>query len=130
MAEPEEQLRAYVEYFRDLGVYDFYRRGERVAVVVEDLQASTPVVEPAVQQNRLPEEHRHAEPPVAGIGIEGRGIEAPVRPVTPPYRESLEPSIPKLVSFNDLAPLPTEHIAAADRPAALKAIQEEIGDCT
>ena len=24
----EEQLRAYVGYFRDLGVYDFYRRGE------------------------------------------------------------------------------------------------------
>ena len=26
--EAEQQLRAYVEYFRDLGVHDFYRQGE------------------------------------------------------------------------------------------------------
>ena len=36
----------------------------------------------------------------------------------------------KLISFNDLAPIPAEIILPADRPAALHAIQEEIGDCT
>ena len=28
--EAEQQLRAYVEYFRDMGVHDFYRQGEPV----------------------------------------------------------------------------------------------------
>ena len=28
--EAEQQLRAYVEYLRDIGVHDFYRRGEPV----------------------------------------------------------------------------------------------------
>ena len=28
----EQQLRAYVEYFRDMGIHDFYRRGEPVAI--------------------------------------------------------------------------------------------------
>ena len=36
----------------------------------------------------------------------------------------------KLVSFNDLAPLPEVRVALAHRADALKAIQEEIGDCT
>ena len=31
----EQQLRAYVEYFRDLGVYDFYRRGEPVGLAAD-----------------------------------------------------------------------------------------------
>jgi DNA polymerase len=34
------------------------------------------------------------------------------------------------VSFDDLAPLPEVRVAAAAKPAALVAIQEEIGDCT
>lgn len=38
--------------------------------------------------------------------------------------------MPKPVSFDQLAPLPTEILPAADRPAALAAIQAEIGDCT
>jgi len=36
----------------------------------------------------------------------------------------------KLISFNHLAPLPAGPVPIADRPAALRAIQEEIGDCT
>jgi DNA polymerase len=36
----------------------------------------------------------------------------------------------KLISFNHLAPLPAERIPPAERPAALLAIQQEIGDCT
>ena len=28
--EAEQQLRAYVEYLRDMGVHDFYRQGEPV----------------------------------------------------------------------------------------------------
>jgi DNA polymerase len=36
----------------------------------------------------------------------------------------------KLVSFNDLAPLPESRVALEHRAAALKVIQEDIGDCT
>jgi len=104
--EAEQQLRAYVEYFRDLGVHDFYRQGEPVfaaeAVVAavaspEVAAASEPVVEPPVVSSK------------------------------PAF---LEPPIAKLVSFDDLAPLPQSRVAAAEKAEALAAIQEEIGDCT
>jgi DNA polymerase len=36
----------------------------------------------------------------------------------------------KLVSFNNLAPLPAGGIPVAERVAAMRAIQEDIGDCT
>jgi len=42
----------------------------------------------------------------------------------------LEPPIAKLVSFDDLAPLPESRVAPAQRAEALAAIQTEIGDCT
>ena len=42
----------------------------------------------------------------------------------------LEPPIAKLVSFDDLAPLPESRVAPAHKAEALAAIQEEIGDCT
>lgn len=41
-----------------------------------------------------------------------------------------EPQLMKLISFNNLAPLPVERIPPAGRSAALRAIQDEIGDCT
>jgi DNA polymerase len=131
--EAEEQLRAYVEYFRDLGVYDFYRQGEPVAAAVEELaqQVSAVAIE-AVPQVRSVQPERVAAPQQH---VPMSSVAAPVLPVsTPVYQDSQqdfqEPAIPKLISFNNLAPLPTERLAAADRPAALKAIQEEIGDCT
>jgi DNA polymerase len=124
--EAEEQLRAYVEYFRDLGVYDFYRRGEPVAAVIEESvpQASAAVVEPVAPQVRSVELERPVEPqqPVSRVAMQPDS--------TPEYKNSLESSIPKLISFNNLAPLPVERLAAADKLAALKAVQEEIGDCT
>jgi DNA polymerase len=44
--------------------------------------------------------------------------------------DSAAPQLMKLISFNNLAPLPAERIPAAERAAALRAIQDEIGDCT
>ena len=108
-----EQLRAYVEYFRDMGVYDFYRRGEPVFAEAAEAVVEAPVAE-SVAAKREP-------------------VAAPVRealPVSEPARSSLEVSIPKLVSFNDLAPLPETRVARGYRGEALKEIQEEIGDCT
>jgi DNA polymerase len=111
MAGDVERLRAYVEYFRDMGVHDFYRRGEPVfSEIVADVVAVEAVVAP------LP------------VRV------APVPAVAPPVVASkpdfLEPPIAKLVSFDNLAPLPEVRIAAAGKADALRAIQEDIGDCT
>jgi uracil-DNA glycosylase family 4 len=108
--EAQKQLRAYVEYFRDLGVHDFYRRGEpgtvewpEVAVVeAEAVPAAVVVAREALV----------ASPVVAPSAVGGSGLAA------------------KLVSFNDLAPLPESRVPAGHRVEALRAIEEEIGDCT
>ena len=102
--EAEQQLRAYVEYLRDIGVHDFYRQGEPRSADV--LEAAPAPVEVAAVVEELEE--------------------APVskRPAF------LEPPIAKLVSFDDLAPLPESRVAPAHKVEALLAIQEEIGDCT
>ena len=56
----EEQLRAYVGYFRDLGVYDFYRRGE--PGVVEALPVAA-----AVAAEPVPVEVVAARVPLVGL---------------------------------------------------------------
>jgi DNA polymerase len=110
--DAEQQLRAYVEYFRDMGVYEFYRRGEPVAapamVVAETAERTAaarpePVLELTTKKDMRP------------LPVEGGAAEV---------------FIPKPVSFNDLAPLPEARVAVADRADALRVIQEEIGDCT
>ena len=109
MAEnAEHQLRAYVEYFRDLGIYDFYRRGEPVAIEAEEQHATVLAEPPALKV-----------PPAV-----------PVAPLSAPSHVFEEPVIPKLVGFNELAPLPQDRIAVSDRAGALRVIQDEIGDCT
>ena len=111
--EAQKQLRAYVEYFRDLGVHDFYRRGEPGTVAwpeVDEARVETPAIAA-----------------VAAPVIERKVITVPV------VVEELDrgADLPgKLVSFNDLAPLPEIRVAVAHRADALKAIQEDIGDCT
>ena len=107
--EAEQQLRAYVEYFCDLGVYEFYRRGEPVFAVEEPAP-------PAVIQT-APAPTSPAKP-----------VERPAVAAAKPDIE--EPPIAKLVSFNDLAPLPAEIVPASERAAALLTVQNEIGDCT
>ncbi|MEO6806026.1 MAG: uracil-DNA glycosylase [Edaphobacter sp.] len=111
--DAEQQLRAYVEYLRDMGVHDFYRQGEPLVAVSTVAESAAEL--PLARQSLVPaaivvEEQR--EPPVAS------------RP------SFLEPPITKLVSFDDLAPLPESRISAAHRADALTAIQTEIGDCT
>jgi uracil-DNA glycosylase len=146
MAEDaQRQLRAYVEYFRDLGVYDFYRRGEPGTLawhealpearpdafaavepgvveaghaatpsVVEHTSAASTVVSPALAEREIAAERKAA-------------VDAPLRPDSAGGGFGVAV---KLVSFDDLAPLPGSRIAVEQRAAALKAIQDEIGDCT
>ena len=111
MAGDVERLRAYVEYFRDMGVHDFYRRGEPVfSEIAADIVVAETVVE--------------------SLPMRVAPVPAVAAPVVASKPDFLEPPIAKLVSFDNLAPLPEVRVAAAEKADALRAIQEEIGDCT
>jgi uracil-DNA glycosylase family 4 len=117
MAANQEQLRAYVDYLRDMGVHDLYRIGEPVEAAVSApiaVQLPEPTAAPIPRAQAVPQ-----PPPLRREAL------ATPRELPPP-----EISMPKPVSFNALAPLPELRIAVPERPAALKAIQDEIGDCT
>jgi uracil-DNA glycosylase len=111
--EREQQLRAYVDYLRDMGVHDFYRRGEPMAEIDSEALAVA-VPPPAIVVER----------PVASVAEMHEDDAVPSRPAF------LEPPIAKLVSFDDLAPLPEIRVGPEHKAAALVAIQDEIGDCT
>jgi DNA polymerase len=117
--EAGQQLRAWVEYFRDLGVYDFYRRGEMAPRAAE--ADSDPPIQPVAIADEVEIVAAAAEAPVAFVSDPASALDL----ADPP-----EPQLMKLISFNNLAPLPAERIPVAERAAALRAIQEEIGDCT
>jgi uracil-DNA glycosylase len=117
MAGDAEQLRAYVEYLRDMGIYEFYRRGEPVSA-----EAASPVDDVVVEV--VP------EPQLQVAVTKAAAVVTSAPPVVSAKPSYLEPPILKLVSFDDLAPLPESRVAPAEKGAALRAIQEDIGDCT
>ena len=89
----EQQLRAYVDYLRDMGVHDFYRQGEPVLVEAE--------CEPhGCGRSGCAEATVVDRPVVATVA------EMPENDAVPSRPAFLEPPIAKLVSFDDLAPLP------------------------
>jgi DNA polymerase len=57
-------------------------------------------------------------------------LKAAAAPPAPPKPSFLEVPIPKPKSFDELMPLPQDRIAPDQRPAALQAIRDLIGDCT
>lgn len=128
--EAEQQLRAYVEYLRDLGVYDLYRRCE--PVYEEELEPAVAAASVALPNS--------AEPSVSPVEVALPAATIPAKPVSqtvPPLsvaplspRALPESEIPKPISFDNLAPLPEVRLASADKPAALEAIRQDIGDCT
>jgi len=126
------QVRAWVEYFRDLGVHDFYRRGEpapQAACDAETLKES--IATAAASANAISAEDIAPAAPIASAtAVESDGYFPGDSPSTPPIAETFSMPPVKLISFNDLAPLPAAAIPAEEREAALRAIQEEIGDCT
>ena len=119
MAAPSEhnpEVRAYLEYFRDLGIYDFYRFGEPSAVPLESAGPELTVAAP--------------EPlPVAASPLPVAADALPAAFV-PAAHLAAVPDMPRPVPFNDLAPLPTERVAPAARADRLEALRQHIGDCT
>ena len=126
--EAEQQLRAYVEYLRDMGVHDFYRQGEPVYgdVVVPSVAAIDVVAaaDTVVETQSLPTKAAVVERQASVSIAAAESSPAPSRP------QFLEPPIAKLVSFDDLVPLPATRVDAAHKAEALTAIRAEIGDCT
>jgi DNA polymerase len=110
-----QQLRAWVDYLRDLGIHDLYRRGDAIPRVAFDMAESEPPSPGHVSQAGTAHQ---ARPQPSQLPVE----QLPDSPlVANPLR---------LISFNDLAPWPAAPVPAAGRAAALQAIQAEIGDCT
>jgi uracil-DNA glycosylase len=149
---PEQQLRAYVEYFRDLGVYELYRQASSEAAMPErwrellarpkpapSVNAVRPVVAgaPAAQRPAMGSARPPAQP-VGPPGVQPKQAQIPqARVETEPPRsyfdalsEELQAPMPKPVSFDALAPVPLEIVPAGQRVAALESVRAEIGDCT
>ncbi|HEX3987258.1 MAG TPA: uracil-DNA glycosylase [Acidobacteriaceae bacterium] len=96
--ETEEAVRARIGYFRDLGIFDFYRRGSMTAL--ESAVAST-------ESAAVPAAHPDLENPSA-------------MPRTRNFPAIAEPA-------ESVAPI---NVAPQDRAAALRAIRQDIGECT
>jgi DNA polymerase len=117
----EQQLGAYVDYLRDMGIYDLYYRGDPTVLfpdsLLEKLSLST--------QSEITE----AQPGTYGAAVTNAKSAAP-NPATVP-RGSAEIASPmtKPPSFDALAPSPTQIVPAGDRIAALESLRAEIGDC-
>ena len=128
MNAPEQQLRAYVDYLRDMGVYDLYRR-EHPSVLLPDalreaLVARTsvvPAVKPAPAPSPSPRAAAGPHPPAPGNDAFSES--APLPP-------GLTASMPKPLSLDELKPLPAQIIPGAERAGALAAVRANIGDCT
>jgi DNA polymerase len=105
-----ERVRAYLEYFRDMGVQDFYRNGTLQPAEIQAVEAAA------------------AAPVAPRVIVET----APIFPsqVHPPQGLPQAALIPVPISFNDIAPLPATSVPAGQRVAALAAIHKDIGDCT
>jgi uracil-DNA glycosylase family 4 len=115
----EQQLSAYVEYLRDIGVYDLYHRADPKVSLPEASREK--LSGPAPAETR-PSPDRSSTPTVS-VAATPSGNE-------PGAPAGFSSSMAKPPSFDDLAPLPTHPIPVADRAAALAAVQAEIGDCT
>jgi len=147
----KDQLRAYVDYFRDLGIYDFYRSGdplpaaEQVALlgIPEVATASSPRAPMPAPAAPLKQKASIFEPPVpVRASSSSSPFAPPGSPTNPvhspaaspsgfsPINSALEQPLAKPVAFDLLAPLPVDTVTPADKAIALNALRAEIGDCT
>jgi len=117
MADAKQQaidpVRAYLEYFRDMGVYEFYRNGEP-GPAEPQTTAAVPVGPEVLATAELP-------PPLVPAPI-------PSRPPAPAPASMGD--MGKLLSLNELVPLPPVSTPAGEKAQALEVIRQDIGDCT
>ncbi len=150
-----QQLRAYLDFLRDMGIHDLYHRADPKVVIPEWLlsqpvTAALPVQvkadaprgsaqAAAIAQRRaansaatsLSGGHGSAvlqQPLAQAVGSTGEGVGlATGRPFP-----SIEGSsfMAKPPSLDLLAPIPVRIVPAAERPAALHAVRAAMGECT
>jgi uracil-DNA glycosylase len=108
----EQILNARLRYYRDLGVYDFYRRSE------PDAHASSPA------------EQVDAGNAAAPVVIDAPALDLQATPSSSDPTLDPEPAIPPRKPVSLPPALVPNVVPAAQRPAALAAIRAEIGDCT
>jgi len=109
-----EALIERMEFYRDLGLTEFYRRP------VEDApEAAAAVVETAAQAGAQDLRQQHFEPPAA----------APQPAAAQPNFFGEEPAIPARKGFT-APPQIGAMVAPEERAAALEIIREDLGDCT
>lgn len=132
-ADAAGQLRAWIEYYRDLGVYDFYRRAEGSGTAEADLTAEA-APESEAQDSVVLTSIEAAAPAVIEVPPTVSAAETTHIPRSPqqasPSVSSPADMATRLVSFDNLAALPVAPVPAAQRAAALQAVRDEIGDCT
>jgi DNA polymerase len=106
-----QELSARLEFYRELGIYDFYRRGGSAAIAADSqIATETPGAAEA------PEPASPASPSMTSIPTASQESTIPRRTLV-----SDQP-VPPLVSFGPVLP-------AAQRPAALAAVRDLIGEC-
>jgi uracil-DNA glycosylase family 4 len=142
-ATPEQQLRAYVDYLRDMGVYDLYRRDDPQIVLPDEVRArltksaaTTTSPAPSAVGIRASAPSPAAVPrPLPKAPVVRLSSAPPVQvpsallPSATPDPESYL-SMPKPPSIDDLFSIPAQRIPAGERANALEALRAEIGDCT
>lgn len=134
-----QQLRAYVEYFRDLGVHEFYRRGEPVE---QGFRVDTAAEESAAAAaTALLTVLNPAEPRAGTLGVASTVAVAVERPaagaiaiVIADENTENDRSVEALgraqAGINDMWPRGDDRLAPGARLAALQQLRAEIGDCT
>jgi DNA polymerase len=109
-----QELAARLEFYRELGIYDFYRRGGPAAAVA-DSQIEQAVTAAATAAE-APEPASLSSPSITSIPA------APQESTIPRRTLASDQPVPPLLSFGPVLP-------AAQRPAALAAVRDLIGEC-
>lgn len=114
--DPElaEAVRARLRYYRDLGVYDFYRNGEAASLQLPEAPLVAESEKETVTVTKIAASAEPAPPAAFPVDLP--------EPEMPP-RKPISPALS--------SPIPAEIIPPAEKGAALEAIRAEIGDkCT
>jgi len=141
---PQQQLRAYVDYLRDLGVYDLYARRDPATRLPEDLRAAIaaglarPPAQPLPSARPRPSSLPQPTPPRPQPPVRAAPSTQAASATTyfdlEPAALNLPPELavpmPKPVSFDELVPLTNDILPVAARASALQAVRADIGDCT
>jgi DNA polymerase len=127
---PEEQLRAYVDYLRDMGIYDLYRRDDPSVILSDEMRAALAERATLVPASVPKAPVERPKPAAASQPAKNPAHDAFAESSSPTLPPDLIAPMPKPVSFDALAPLPAQIVPAGERAAALQAVRDNIGDCT